>query len=98
MKLCVVVQSRRLPLGLFIFGVVLALLGIPLLMFVRRREFYRRNQAGIEKFSSYGTMVSTRFLESSVLVLAVTCFFFGLLFVVLGGIKWALTSMPAWMR
>lgn len=49
-----------------ILAVLLITMAFALVAFVGRRSFYRRNDHGVEGFSSYGNMVLTRLGESLV--------------------------------
>jgi hypothetical protein len=42
---------------------ILVLLGSAGLFFVSRREFYRRNSAGIEEFGGFTGMLATKLIE-----------------------------------
>lgn len=47
----------------YFFGVLLIITGIVLKIYFSKSAFERRNQAGIEEFSSYWVMQLVRFLE-----------------------------------
>lgn len=47
-----------------IIGVLLSATGIALQLFVGRRRFYRRNQAGLQGFKNYRSAVFKPFIES----------------------------------
>lgn len=46
-----------------IIGLLLTFLGVTMIFIVNRREFYRRNIAGIEEFSGYAVMVAVKGIE-----------------------------------
>lgn len=48
---------------ILIVGILSLVLGIGLIYWINRREFYRRNVAGLEGFSSFEASVFIRFLE-----------------------------------
>ena len=57
--------------------IVLILLGLALIpaafvgrTFAKRRQFYRRNAAGIEQFQRYSAMIKTQFKEGLVQILS----------------------------
>lgn len=50
-------------IGFVVLGVVLVIAGAVLNTWIDRRRFYRRNAAGIEEFSSYGSAMAARGLE-----------------------------------
>lgn len=62
----------------FIAGVVLVVLSGVLHFFLQRRRFYRRNQAGIERFTSYSSSLFTRFFEGLLRLLSIAMFLGGL--------------------
>jgi hypothetical protein len=47
-----------------VLGIVALALGISIKIFVGRRKFYRRNQAGLEGFKSYRNALITPFVET----------------------------------
>jgi len=49
---------------MLLLSVPFAIVGLAGIHMVQRRRFYRRNQAGIEGFQDYRTMVATRAFES----------------------------------
>jgi hypothetical protein len=51
---------------------------------INRRRFMRRNPAGIEEFGSYGNLVVTHWVESSLMLLASLAKLGGGLYIVLG--------------
>lgn len=60
-----------------VIGTILVLLAIAGVVFVKRREFYRRNQAGIEEFNGYGNMLATRAIETGIKVVSLLFFVIG---------------------
>ena len=46
-----------------IAGLIILILGIAGKLFVGRREFYRRNEAGVEEFKSYTSAVASTTIE-----------------------------------
>ncbi len=46
-----------------VFAIIIFILGLLLHLYIRKRQFTRRNVAGIETFSSYETSVFIRLLE-----------------------------------
>ena len=69
-----------------IIAVLLIVAGIALWKFTRRAAFYRRNEYGVETFSSYGQMQGRRLFERSIRILAVL--------MVLAGIGHAIMPTP----
>lgn len=53
-------------MGMIFVGLLLAAIGGFGLFWVGRREFNRRNAAGVEEFKGYGTAVATKFFEKVV--------------------------------
>jgi hypothetical protein len=51
-------------MGALIAGVVLVIAGGWARFWVGRREFRRRNRAGIEEFRSYGGLIATKGIET----------------------------------
>ena len=47
----------------FFWGIVFIVAGVVGSHWVGRREFYRRNNAGVEEFSSYGSSVVAKMVE-----------------------------------
>lgn len=66
-----------------IVGIVMLALGGVGLFFVGRREFYRRNVAGVEEFKGYGAAVTTRFVERVVRIACRLLVIFGVLILVM---------------
>lgn len=62
---------------IIILGIVCLSLSITIYIFVGRRKFNRRNQSGIETFSSYSKSVITRFGEGFLKLLALVLFLAG---------------------
>lgn len=53
-------------MGIAFIGFLILGLGAVGLFFVNRREFYRRNAAGIEEFTGYGSMLATKLFEKTI--------------------------------
>ena len=71
-------------------GAVLALIaGVGLRLWVNRRAFYRRNEAGVEEFKSYSAKLSSNFIEGAVGIVSILLLLFGAFygFTILGKIK-----------
>ncbi|MGH0030470.1 MAG: hypothetical protein ACQGVC_11815 [Myxococcota bacterium] len=69
-------------------GSVLIITSARLKHWVLRREFERRNAAGVEEFSSYEASVRARFLERTVGFLRVLALLAGIYFVALAVASW----------
>lgn len=65
-------------------GVVFVVVGIAGFVFVGRRRFYRRNVAGVEEFSGYGSMLGSRFFETSVRLVSFLLFVVGVILTIVG--------------
>lgn len=63
---------------LLVLGIIFIILGWGTRHWIRRRQFYRTNSSGIEGFSSYGSMVGTRFMERMAWLIAGLFLLFGL--------------------
>lgn len=70
--------------GLFV-GLLMFIAGIAGFVFVRRREFYRRNVAGNEEFESYGHMVRAGFLEGLIKLISLPLLILGLIVFLVAG-------------
>ncbi|MEW7989704.1 MAG: hypothetical protein AB2722_12625 [Candidatus Thiodiazotropha sp.] len=44
-------------------AIFLFIIGLALAIWSSRRQFYRRNNAGVEEFKSFGAAVGSRFIE-----------------------------------
>ncbi len=53
-------------MGLIFVGLLSAAIGGFGLFWVGRREFNRRNAAGVEEFKGYGTAITTKLFEKAV--------------------------------
>lgn len=83
-------MTSQFDLYLSLGGAVLALIaGIALRMWVSRRAFYRRNEAGVEEFKSYSAKLGTNAIEGVVSIISVLLLLFGVFygFNILGKIK-----------
>ena len=67
-----------------VMGVLLVLLGIGGILFVKRRQFYRRNMAGVEEFKNFSSVLLTQGLERVVSLFSVVLFFIGAICIVIG--------------
>ena len=68
-----------------IVGLLMFIAGIAGFVFVRRREFYRRNAAGNEEFESYGHMVRAGFLEGFIKLISLPLLILGLIVFLVAG-------------
>lgn len=73
-------------IALFI-GLLMFVAGIAGFVFVRRREFNRRNAAGNEEFDSYGGMLRTTFLEAVIKLISLPLLILGLLVFLAAGLS-----------
>ena len=71
----------------FMGGLLFLGIGIAIQLYIGRRQFYRRNQAGIEEFSSYGKAVAATAFESLLGFVGGILIVLGGLFVLIFGIK-----------
>jgi hypothetical protein len=71
--------------------IALGIIGIVFFIFTRiyvaRREFYRRNVAGLDAFDGYGKAVLTKTFERTLKVVGLLAGFAGLTYIVVGLIK-----------
>ncbi|MFT4203516.1 MAG: hypothetical protein QM610_06330 [Chitinophagaceae bacterium] len=67
------------PLSNSIYGTVCIVVGIALFLIVGRRRFYRRNQAGLETYSSYSSAVANGCLNKSLKLLGLGLLFIGIM-------------------
>ncbi|MFP5438835.1 MAG: molybdenum ABC transporter permease [Bacteroidia bacterium] len=54
----------RNNLAFIVIGIIALALGIAIKLFVGRRRFYRRNQAGLEQYKNYRNALFTPFMET----------------------------------
>ena len=71
-------------MGTLLFGLLLVAVGIAGGIFVSRRQFYRRNVAGVEEFQGYGSMLGSRFMEGAIRLVSVLFFIVGALLAIAG--------------
>ena len=71
----------------FMGGLLFLGIGIAIRLYVGRRQFYRRNEAGIEEFSSYSKAVVATTFESLLGLVGGTLTVLGGLFALVYGIK-----------
>lgn len=71
-------------MGYVILGIILAIVGIAGFFFIGRRQFHRRNVAGVEEFSGYGSMLGSRLFEGSVRLIAAFLFIAGAILALVG--------------
>ena len=64
-----------------IWGIVFIVLGAIIRIFISRRQFYRRNEAGVEEFDGYGAALVSKSLETILGIGSLLLLFFGLIFV-----------------
>ncbi|MBS0383089.1 MAG: molybdenum ABC transporter permease [Proteobacteria bacterium] len=67
-------------------GVLLMLAGYLVGLYVRRRAFYRRNEAGVEEFDSFGKSIASGLFEGVLKILSVALIFFGVLAIFAGAV------------
>lgn len=67
-----------------VMGVLLVLAGVGGVLFVKRRQFYRRNMAGVEEFNSFSSVLLNQGLEKIISLLSIAAFLFGGLLIVIG--------------
>lgn len=67
-------------------GVLLMLAGYLVSLYVRRRAFYRRNDAGVEEFGGFGKSVISGLFEGLLKIIAVALMFFGVLAIFAGAV------------
>ncbi len=72
------------PTSILIVGLVICVIAGVGFLFNGRRAFYRRNKAGNEEFSSFGTMLLTRMLEWIVYAASLAVLLVGSILVVVG--------------
>lgn len=63
-------------------GILMVIVGAVLHFWLGNRAFRRRNQAGLETFSSYGKAVGTRAAERVILIVSRLLIFVGLIWFV----------------
>jgi hypothetical protein len=71
-------------MGTLLFGLLLVVVGIAGRIFVGRRQFYRRNVAGVEEFQGYGSMLGSRFMEGGIRIVSVLIFIVGAVLAIAG--------------
>ncbi|MBL0912875.1 MAG: molybdenum ABC transporter permease [Bacteroidia bacterium] len=64
-----------------VLGIIPLVIGVGLIYWINRRKFYRRNESGLERFSSFEAAVSVRFLERIGKWIAYALVFIGILFI-----------------
>ena len=64
-----------------VLGIILIIIGIGIIYWISRRKFNRRNEAGIEGFSSFEKSVLIRFIERVGKWIAYALIIVGLLFI-----------------
>lgn len=67
-------------------GVLLMLTGYLVGLYVRRRAFYRRNEAGVEEFNSFGKSIVSGLFEGALKVISVALLLFGVLAIFAGAV------------
>lgn len=65
-----------------ITGVLFLLFGVLGLYLVSRRQFYRRNVAGVEEFSSHSAMIGAQLLEKVIRIASWLLVVFGIIAVI----------------
>ena len=66
-------------------GIVVTVLGLAMILWVSRQEFRRRNEFGVQEFSSYSSKLASQGMERVVLILGRLLSFVGLVIV---GLHW----------
>jgi hypothetical protein len=68
-------------------GILALVIGFALSFYVNARRFNRRNQMGLELFTSYGAAVGVRLYESMVVIVSRVLIFVGAILIVFDGIS-----------
>lgn len=55
---------------MFLYGIIFLVIGQLIAFYVGRREFYRRNEAGMEEFKNYTSAVTNKIFEKILSIIA----------------------------
>lgn len=75
---------------MFLYGIIFLAIGQGIGFYVGRREFYRRNEAGMEEFKNYTSAVTNKIFEKILSIIAGILSVFGIFLCIGGILAWML--------
>jgi len=73
---------------MIVVGIIFLVICWVINLIIGRRKFYRRNQAGVEEFESYGKAVGTNLFEGALTKIATGIGVVGIIMIIIGWINY----------